>query len=134
MAYDYAVTSVSRVVDGDTVDLVIDLGFHMSALLRFRILNLNTPERGMPYWAESNAYTAEWLSSHTGLRAATTKADDFGRWLADIYDSTGAHLATDVKAYLMTTFGYDANYYPKIAAPLLPTQRADEPEADPQDK
>mgnify|MGYP000163561762 CR=1 FL=1 len=44
--YDYRVTDVIRVIDGDTVDLRIDIGFHLSAALRFRLLSIDTPERG----------------------------------------------------------------------------------------
>lgn len=35
---------VDRVVDGDTVDLVIDLGFKITTLQRIRLRGINTPE------------------------------------------------------------------------------------------
>lgn len=97
MTYDYAVTEVIRVVDGDTVDLRVDLGFHMSAALRFRIMDLNTPERGQDGWHEATEITKTWLRNDVApLRVKTAKADSFGRWLGDIYDEHGAHLARDV--------------------------------------
>jgi len=92
--YDYRITEVVRVVDGDTVDLRIDLGFHMSAALRFRLYGIDTPEKGTPDWDKATQFTANWLSAAsnlTTLRARTYKSDSFGRWLAVVYiiDSKG---------------------------------------------
>ena len=85
MNWDYRV-EVVRVVDGDTVDLRVDLGFHLSSALRFRILGCDTPERSEPGWRECTKFTQNWLDFHAGsLRAQTYKADSFGRWLARIY-------------------------------------------------
>lgn len=93
MSYDYAV-EVVNVVDGDTVDLRVDLGFYMTAALRFRVLAVDTPERGMRGFTEATEFTRAWLAQHTNLRARTFRADSFGRWLADIYDAdTGAYLS-----------------------------------------
>jgi micrococcal nuclease len=86
--YEYRVTEVIRVVDGDTVDLRLDLGFHLSTALRFRILGLDTPERGQPGWAEATEYTRVYLATFPQpLKVRTEKADSFGRWLADVYPS-----------------------------------------------
>ena len=41
--YDYKATSV-RVVDGDTVDAEIDLGFDVKIKKRIRLVGINTPE------------------------------------------------------------------------------------------
>ena len=41
--YQYKAT-VDRVVDGDTVDLVIDLGFKITTHQRIRLAEINTPE------------------------------------------------------------------------------------------
>lgn len=110
MTYDYAVTEVARVVDGDTVDLRIDLGFHMGALLRFRILGLDTPERGQPGWAEATQTARDWLAGRT-LRASTSKADSFGRWLADVYDPTTAeNLAKHVIGQMLSQHGIDCSW------------------------
>lgn len=97
MSYDYAVVDVLRTVDGDTVDLRIDLGFYMTAALRFRLLGVDTPERGKPGFREATEFTRDWLAARSRLRARTFKADSFGRWLADVYDaSTGDDLAQDL--------------------------------------
>lgn len=41
--YTYRAT-VDRVVDGDTIDLVIDLGFKITTNQRIRLRGINTPE------------------------------------------------------------------------------------------
>lgn len=88
--YDYAVLDVRKVVDGDTVDLVLgkDIGFHITTLatVRLRLLDIDTPERGQAGWAEAGDYVRSWLQANAGkTRASTHKADSFGRWLAYVY-------------------------------------------------
>lgn len=85
MSYDYKVLEVVRVVDGDTVDLRLDLGFRIHTVNRFRLFLVDTPERGQPQWSEASDFTRLWLSKPGELRALTHKSDSFGRWLADLY-------------------------------------------------
>lgn len=42
--YVYRIKSVSRVVDGDTIDADIDLGFDISLTKRIRLAGVDTPE------------------------------------------------------------------------------------------
>lgn len=42
--YCYKVIEVKKVVDGDTIDLVLDLGFHVHAVKRIRLKGINAPE------------------------------------------------------------------------------------------
>jgi micrococcal nuclease len=42
--YNYKVLSVDRVVDGDTVDVVIDLGFYLYKKERVRLSGIDAPE------------------------------------------------------------------------------------------
>ena len=42
--YDYKATVV-KIVDGDTIDVDIDLGFYMVTRQRLRINRIDTPER-----------------------------------------------------------------------------------------
>lgn len=41
--YEYT-AKLDRVVDGDTMDLIIDMGFKMTTNQRIRLANINTPE------------------------------------------------------------------------------------------
>ena len=42
--FEYYVKSVDKVVDGDTIDVVIDLGFSISFSSRVRLAGIDTPE------------------------------------------------------------------------------------------
>jgi endonuclease YncB( thermonuclease family) len=57
-----------HVVDGDTVDLVIDFGAYISRVFRCRLLGINTPELHDP---DESVRT-------TALRAKTTLTDALG--------------------------------------------------------
>ena len=88
--------SVDRVIDGDTIDGDIDLGFsvHLDGQ-RLRLLRVNTPERKGPTLEAGNkakAFTERWLKNHANIvirsRKRDTKRaekDSFGRYLVEVY-------------------------------------------------
>jgi len=94
--YQYSVSDVVKVVDGDTVDLMVDLGFRTYTLQRIRLSNINTPElRGGT--AESRAKAVEakefvktWFekAKTDGLSIIVTTFKDkqgkYGRYLGQI--------------------------------------------------
>ena len=43
-AYTYTIKEIVKYIDGDTVDVIIDLGFHLSVKKRVRLAGINTPE------------------------------------------------------------------------------------------
>ena len=43
--YNFRVTKIKKVVDGDTIDVVIDLGFDLAKTERVRIAGIDTPEK-----------------------------------------------------------------------------------------
>lgn len=92
--YVYRVASIRKVVDGDTVDAVLDLGLYLTAAIRFRILGVDAPERGRPGAAEATAFVQTWLDDSHGLTVRTRKADSFGRWLGDLHREDGSCLST----------------------------------------
>ena len=90
--YTYLAT-VDRWVDGDTVDMVIDLGFRMSTHQRFRLLGVDTPERGEPNWAEATACCNAVLPAGSQICIQSLKTDKYGRWLVDLPDVREALMA-----------------------------------------
>ena len=91
----YRVT-VLRVVDGDTLDVDIDLGFSMTLVdQRLRLLRVNTPERKGPTRAagdKAKAFTERWLQSHANIVIRSRKRDkqhserdSFGRYLVEVF-------------------------------------------------
>lgn len=76
-----------NVVDGDTIDVDIDLGFYTTIRQRFRLLRINTPEI---YGEEklqgliSKAFTQTKLLNKE-IVFQSTKTDSFKRWLAEVW-------------------------------------------------
>lgn len=42
--YEYKVKSVTRVIDGDTIEVIVDLGFNVSIEATIRLWGINCPE------------------------------------------------------------------------------------------
>ena len=96
--YEYAATC-ERVVDGDTVDLAVDLGFRVKFRDRFRILGIDTPETyGVRKDSEEYAAgkkSAAWLTNLilgklVIIRTRKDSRGKYGRWLAEVFIDTGA--------------------------------------------
>ena len=79
---------VKRVVDGDTVDFDVDLGFYISIKIRTRLLGVDTPERGHQDFAKATNILIDLLNKQTDedgyLMIKTGKTGKYGRWLVDI--------------------------------------------------
>jgi len=79
-----------RTIDGDTVDLEIDVGFHLKATVRCRLYGVDTPEladkdpRIHVCALIAKDFTAKTLDGQA-LLAKTLKTDSFGRWLVLIW-------------------------------------------------
>ena len=43
--YNFRVTEIKKVLDGDTIDVIIDLGFDLAKSERVRIAGVDTPEK-----------------------------------------------------------------------------------------
>ena len=87
--YQYSVTVV-RWLDGDTVELIADLGFNTSLKEKFRLFDparyIDTPERGEPGWAEAKELSNTYYPPGKTLVANTYKKDKYGRWLVHLPD------------------------------------------------
>jgi micrococcal nuclease len=89
MTYEYKHVDVVRVIDGDTVELDIDLGNHTKWRNSFRLLGIDTPEHGMPKFDEATEYLRKLLKDGVS-RCQTTKPDKYGRWLVDLWTASSA--------------------------------------------
>ena len=47
--FSYRVNKVTKVVDGDTIDVIIDLGFDIMYKSRVRLFGIDTPESRTRY-------------------------------------------------------------------------------------
>ena len=63
--YEYNVKKVTGVVDGDTIDVEIDLGFNISFSQRVRLAGIDTPESRTKDLSEKKLglESKEWLKS-----------------------------------------------------------------------
>jgi micrococcal nuclease len=89
--YEYKIVEVVKVVDGDTVDIVIDVGFNMYRKERIRINRIDTPESSTSNLEEkkigilAKEFVNDWLRSQITLKIKTIKDDKYGRILGEIY-------------------------------------------------
>lgn len=75
---------VVRIVDGDTLDADVDLGFYMKTRQRFRLARIDTPERGEEGFTEATDRVKELCPIGSEIIIKSEKTGGFGRWLAEI--------------------------------------------------
>jgi micrococcal nuclease len=92
--YQYFVKEVKNVVDGDTIDVIIDLGFDILFASRVRLAGIDTPESRTTDKAEkalgleSKEYLKKQLKDAKSVVIKTEKmnsTEKFGRILGWIY-------------------------------------------------
>jgi micrococcal nuclease len=92
--YEYFVKEVKNVVDGDTIDVIIDLGFDILFASRVRLAGIDTPESRTKDKAEkvlgleSKEYLKKYLKDAKSVVIKTEKmnsTEKFGRILGWIY-------------------------------------------------
>jgi micrococcal nuclease len=92
--FEYYVKQVTNVVDGDTIDVVIDLGFDISFTSRVRLAGIDTPESRTKDKAEkvlgleSKKYLSDRIKAAKNIVIRTEKinsSEKFGRILGWLY-------------------------------------------------
>ena len=95
--YEYKIKSIDHIVDGDTFDCSVDLGFNISHKIRVRMYGINTPEsrtrdleekaRGLA----SKKRLIELLEQYEGdLILQTNKKGKYGRYLGTVFADQNA--------------------------------------------
>jgi micrococcal nuclease len=87
---------VLDVIDGDTLDLMIDLGFNVHHQIRVRLNGVNTPEsrtadiREKELGLKAKDFTKDWTIRHPVVFVSTVKEkkEKFGRILAVVYSDS----------------------------------------------
>jgi len=86
-----------EVIDGDTVDLLIDLGLSTFVKERCRLYGIDAPEIETEAGKAAKAYLESLLGAATGelfvatrkmTRKPKEKTDKYGRYLAVLYDNS----------------------------------------------
>jgi len=89
--YEYKVKEVVKVVDGDTIDVIIDLGFDLSKKERVRLAGIDTPESRTrdldekKLGLEAKEYLSTNLYNAKQLMISTEKDGKYGRMLGTIH-------------------------------------------------
>lgn len=92
--YEYFVKEVTKVVDGDTIDVIIDLGFDILFQSRVRLAGIDTPESRTSdkmekaLGLEAKAYLKHAIDKSKSVVIRTEKMDSsekYGRILGWVY-------------------------------------------------
>tara|TARA_R110002051_G_scaffold323024_1_gene415348 strand:+ start:58 stop:411 length:354 start_codon:yes stop_codon:yes gene_type:complete len=90
--YEYKIKTIDHIVDGDTFDCSLDLGFNITHKIRVRMYGINTPEsrtRDLEEKAkglESKKRLIELLEIWEGdLIVQTNKKGKYGRYLGTLF-------------------------------------------------
>ena len=98
---------IKKVVDGDTFDIVIDLGFDTLRKGRVRLYGVNTPESRTTNLEEkkmglaAKEFTDQWLTAaghKVKIETILDKNETYGRVLAKVWNEAGACLNDDIIA------------------------------------
>ena len=96
--FSYRVDKVVKIVDGDTIDVVIDLGFDILYKSRVRLFGIDTPESRTRDLTEkkfglmSKKYLQDRLKNAKKITIKTHKGEEtgkFGRILGEIFCDGG---------------------------------------------
>jgi len=92
--FSYRVDKVIKVVDGDTIDVMLDLGFDIKYKSRVRLFGIDTPESRTSdkvekkYGLLSKKFLKDALTKAKKVSIKTYKGDEtgkFGRILGDVF-------------------------------------------------
>tara|TARA_R100001224_G_C3917307_1_gene114042 strand:- start:79 stop:471 length:393 start_codon:yes stop_codon:yes gene_type:complete len=90
--YEYAIKEIVKIIDGDTIDIIIDLGFSLTKKERVRLAGIDTPEcrtrdlEEKTFGLEAKEYLAMRLDASKNLIVKTEKDGKYGRMLGWIHD------------------------------------------------
>ena len=108
--FSYRINKVTKVVDGDTIDVIMDMGFDIMYKSRVRLFGIDTPESRTRNLDEkkrgllAKKYLQEALKAGSKLSIKTYKDNEtgkFGRILGDVFidgKSVNAQMVKDFMA------------------------------------
>jgi micrococcal nuclease len=79
--------TVEKVVDGDTLDLQVDLGFGVFTRQRVRLMGINAAEKNTSDGKRAVAFAQAWVDKHGPVftvRTTKDKKEKYGRYLVTI--------------------------------------------------
>jgi endonuclease YncB( thermonuclease family) len=85
---------VEKVVDGDTLRVVVDLGFGIKTRQYLRLRGLDCPETDTPEGKKATDFVRSHIKQADQIVLTSSKSDKYDRYLADVYftDSDGKEI------------------------------------------
>lgn len=77
-------TKIDKVIDGDTCDVFIDLGFSVWHKERIRLAGIDTAEKNTPLGKALKEFLIKNLESKL-VKLEVSKPDKYGRYLGKVY-------------------------------------------------
>ena len=113
--FSYRINKVTKVVDGDTIDVLLDMGFDIKYKSRVRLFGIDTPESRTRNKEEkvrgllSKVYLKDAIKKAKKLTIKTHKGSEtgkFGRILGEIFaDGINLNLKMCTECYAVQYYG-----------------------------
>ena len=81
---------VERVVDGDTLLVLLDCGFGIRHRERLRLRGIDAPEKKTVAGKRASDYVGRQLEGQSSMIIKTHRPDKYGRYLADVFLENGS--------------------------------------------
>jgi len=91
---------VEKVIDGDTIKVRMDLGFHVWVRHTLRLRGLDCPEVSTPAGGEARTFVRSLLKESKMIIVRSSVSDKYDRYLADIFIPQGAEPNFETDVYL----------------------------------
>jgi len=91
---------IEKVIDGDTFNVWIDLGFNTWIGETLRLRGLDCPEVGTKEGDEAKVFVQSLLKESQLVIIRSSKAEKYGRYLADVYIPQGEEPDPETDIYL----------------------------------
>ena len=79
------VATVDRIIDGDTLIVLIDLGFRTQRAETIRLRGIDAPERRSPEGKAATKFVTRCLANIDPIVVHTYKTDIYARYVADLF-------------------------------------------------
>lgn len=101
-------TKIDKVVDGDTCDVFIDLGFSVWHKERIRLAGIDTAEKNTPLGKALKEFLIKNLEGKL-VKLEVSKPDKYGRYLGKVYLNSEESVNDQlIKAGLAKPYGGDS--------------------------
>ncbi len=130
--FEYVVKEVNKVVDGDTLDITIDLGFSLTTKQRVRLNGIDTPESitkdeyEKKFGLEAKEFITNWIMSNKNIKVQTKKDDKYGRILGHFYGDGSKESLNEMLVRLGYAWAYDGGTKKKDFNLLLERRKLNE--------